>query len=306
MVVAPENYQPKPKVVYLQKKIVNVVITDEFKKVIKEVPLMEQDIREDALYKFRRKSAKSLWISAKSKRSVAQGAGMGNELVYTSEGILRQVDRMYGIGNAITYEDLIGICKMQFTTNSVSNEANAYCGKNFMEKLLNIDFTKHKDVQFTAATVLGIDIKAFKCSFGTINFKYDPTLDDIGFEDYAVILDIKNAVRYVKENQKNESVDLKNAGMDAREATRDVTIEIDAVALRGYNSILVAPSGELYNGKWTPNIDITVTTAAALPTENLTEGMIVYLTAASGTFAAGTLVQYKGGSWKEFSGVIDA
>ena len=99
---------------------------------------------------------------------------------------------------------------------------------------------------------------------------------------------------------------MKNAGMDAREATRDVTIEIDAVALRGYNSILVAPSGELYNGNWTPNIDITVTTAAALPTEDLTEGMIVYLTAASGTFAAGTLVQYKGGSWKEFSGVIDA
>jgi hypothetical protein len=306
LVVEPENYQPRPKLVYLQKKIVNVVITDEFKKVVKEVPLMEQDIREDALYKFRRKSAKSLWISAKSKRSVNQGGTMGDELVYTSEGVLRQVDRMYGIGDELSYADLIGICKMQFTTNAVSNEANAYCGKNFMEKLLNIDFTKHKDVQFTAGTVLGVDIKAFKCSFGTLNFKYDPTLDDIGFQDYCVVLDIKNAVRYVKENNKNKTIDMSQGVGDAREAQRDVTIEIDALALRGYNSILVGKGGDLVN-RWAPNTEVNVTTVAALPaTPN--DGQVVFLTSADGGFTANTLLEYSkaSGKWEEYTGVINA
>jgi hypothetical protein len=306
MVVAPENYQPRPSTVYLQKKIVNVVITDFFKEIIKKIPLMETDIREDALYKFRRKNARSLWIGAKSKRKVNQGTTMGDEYVYTSDGVLRQVDRLYGIADVVEYQDLIGISKMQFTTNSANNEANVYCGKNFIEKLLNIDFEKHKDVEFTAKTVLGVDIKAFKSTFGTLNFKYDPTLDDIGYSEFAVVVDIKSAVRYVKVDEKNTKVDMKEGAGDVREATRDITTQIDCLALRGYNSILVGQSDTLV-ARYTPNITINVTTVATLPATP-SDGDIVYLSAADAPWPAGSLIIYNGTTtdWEEYHGVIEA
>lgn len=304
MIVDPENYQPRPKLVYLQKKIVNIVLTDHFKEIVKKIPFFEQDVKDNALYNFRRKSARTFWIGVQTKRKVEVGGNMGEEFVYTSEGVLRQVQSMYGISSEVTYEDLIGICKMQFTTYSVSNEANVYCGKNFMEKLLNIDFTKHKDIEFKANSVLGIDIKAFKTTFGTLNFKYDPTLDDVGYADYAIVLDIKNASRYVKEDGRDQNVDMKKGAGENREATRDIHTQIDCLALKGFNSIMVGRSEDLLNLAGNDK-SVVATSVTELPA-NPSAGQIVFLTAENGGWAANSLLQYNGvtGKWEEYSGVI--
>jgi hypothetical protein len=308
MIVAPENYQPRPKTVYLQKKITNIVLTDHWKEIAKKVPFVVEDVRDNALYNHRRKCARTAWIGRQYKVKKQVSDTMGEEYIYFSEGVIRQVQSLYAYLDKVSYEELIAICKMQFTEYSVNNQANVYCGKNFMERLLNIDFTKHKDITFTANTVLGVDIKAFKTTFGTLNFKWDPTLDDVGYSDFACVLDIQNAVRYVKVDNKEQHVDMKKGAGENREATRDIYSQIDCIALKGFNSILIGPSNAII-----PASDKTVnstwaTSVSVLPTENLTDGMKVYLTTAIGAFPAGSILYWDlaSESWKEYSGIVDA
>lgn len=312
MHVAPENYQPRPKTVYLQKKITNIVLTDHWMEIAKKVPFVKQDVKDNALYNHRRKCARTAWIGKKYRVKKQVSDTMGEEYIYFSEGVVRQIQSMYAYLDKITYEDLIAISKMQFTDYSVNNEASVYCGKNFMEKLLNIDFTKHKDVTFTANTVLGIDIKAFKTTFGTLNFKWDPTLDDVGYSEFAFVVDIKNAVRYVKVDNKEQHVDMKKGAGENREATRDIYQQIDCIALKGFNSVMVGPShliipmsDKVVDASW-------ATSVSELPVaeegETLPDGMRIYLTAAIGSWPAGSILVYdlENTVWKEFSGIITA
>lgn len=306
MQVAPENYQPRPNRVYLQKKITNIVITDHWKEIAKKVPFILEDVKDNALYNHRRKASRTAWVGYQYRTKRSAGDTMGEEYVYFSAGVLRQFQSMYGIGNELTFADLIALTKMQFTDYSMNNEAEAYCGKDFMEKLLNIDFTKHKDVSFTSSLVMGIDIKAFKTSFGTLNFKWDPTLDDAGFSEYCLIADIKNAVRYVMVDDKQQHVDMKKGAGETREASRDIYTQIDAIALKGFNSILVGPSAKILGGSGKTATSTWATSASSLPSSNLVDGMVVYLTAAASGFPKGSLVTYNAATtaWTLYNGEV--
>jgi hypothetical protein len=301
----PENYQPRPVDVYLQKHACNIVITDYWKEVNKKYPFVEADIREDALYKFRKKRERNLWVGVQTRIKRAQSANMGDEYVYTSKGVLNQINKKYAFGEKLEFSDLIRLTKMQFTDYAASNEAEAYCGKNFMEKLLNIDFTKHKDVTFEAKTVMGIDISAFKTTFGTLNFKYTPSLDDIGYEDYCVILDMNKAVHY-KKAKKNYNIDMKEGAGENREAKRDIHIEIDALALKGYNSILVGPANGLYSKA--PNATVTFVQIAdgVLPASPVVGNVYYVTTKDAGEFPIGSVIEYKDGAWAEYEGDFEA
>lgn len=306
MITEPENYQPRPVVVYLQKKLTNIVFTDDFKESIKKLPFYEQDVLDDSLYKFRRKCCRGFWLNQQSKFKVTT-KDMGVENVYTSRGLLRQLTMNYALGDTLTYEDLINIASMQFGKYSVSKEAEVYCGLGYMQKLLLIDYTKHKDIQFVPREDIGIDIRSFKCTLGTLNFKYEPTLNDIGYQDCAVVVDMTNAVRYRKVEKKQFVVNMKEGAGENREAERRITIQSDCLALKGFNSILIAPSDQIMGKIKNPNSD-TVTSAAAVPTTDLKDGMVVLLTADSGEWAKGSLIQYDATSkgWKEYVGSISA
>lgn len=306
MLCEPENYQPRPKRVYLQKSAVNVVMTDFWKQINKKIPFIEQDVRDDALYKFRRKRAMTMVISRMSRVKRAQGGNMGEEFVYTCEGVFHQLQNKYGLGEEMLFSDLIALTKMQFTDYSVNNEANVYCGKNFIQKLLNIDFTQYKDVEFTSNTVMGIDIRAFKTTFGTLNFIHEPVMNDLGLSDFAMVIDIKNAVRYINEAGRDMKVDMKKGAGENREATRDVHIEADCLCLRGYNSILVGPSEKIlgYSGD---SVTIDFTEESTLP-ESPKNNQIILLTADTDPWKKGDLLQYDASTqtWARYSGVIDA
>lgn len=311
MQVAPENYQPRPKTVFLQKKIVNMVMTDHFKEIVKKVPFYEQDLKDDALYNFRRKSSRTLWVGKQRKVKRMVSDTMGEEFVYTSEGILRQITNLFAINDVLTFSDLVAICKMQFTDYSVSNEAEVYCGKDFMEKLLNIDFTKHKDVSFTAHQDIGIDIRSFNSTWGRLNFKHEQALDDLGYSGAAAVIDMKSATRYIKEEDKTQMVDMKKGAGETREATREIHTQIDCLALHGHNSILVAPSNLLFKYKDASKATILVTSDKLDSTtlgSKLVDGVVVYLTAAAEGFPKGALVQYSAltQSWTEYAGEIYA
>lgn len=318
MQVSPENYQPRPKTVYLQKKIVNMVMTDHFKEIVKKVPFYEQDLKDDALYNFRRKSSRTLWVGKQRRVKRMISDTMGEEFVYTSEGILRQVTNMFAMDEDLSFSDLVAISKMQFTDYSTSNEAEVYCGKDFMEKLLNIDFTKHKDISFTAHQEIGVDIRSFNSTWGKLNFKHEQALDDLGYSAAAVVLDMKSATRYIKEDDKTQMVDMKKGAGETREATREIHTQIDCLALHGHNSILVGPTELLFKFKDPKKATILVTSSSLASSAlgaKLKDGVVVYLTAdytdsnnAANNFPKGSLVQYSAltKTWTEYSGEIYA
>lgn len=305
MVVSPDNFQPVAYEVYLQKKLANIVITDEWMRQARKAKFILTDIKNNALYNFKRKNARTHWLGSK-KRITVFVPNVGDEYVYFEEGILWQIPMSYSYaGSKISMTDMNAISKMQFTTNSANNSARCYCGKNAIERILNMDMSVQRDFNVTDFEEAGIKIRRWTNNFGSMDFVHDPTLDDIGYEDFIVVLDIKNAVRYVKREQTEKVIDMSNGGGagDNREAKRTVYSTIDCVALKGYNAILVGPEEQMSKVS-TLNLTSKAITSDKLPTEGLEDGMIVYLTENDGAHEAGSLLQYDllTDSWKDFTG----
>lgn len=305
MIVDPENFQPVPYEVYLQKKLANIVFTDEWLRQAKKAKFILTDLQNNALYNFKRKNARTHWLGRK-KRLTVSVKNIGDEYVYFEEGILRQIPMSYSYNDdKITIPDLNAITKMQFTTNSVNNTAKVYCGKNAIERLLNIDVSVYRDLQVSDYEEAGMKIRKWDNNFGTLEIVHDPTLDDIGYEDFMVVLDMSNTVRYVKREQTQKEIDMSKGGggSDNREARRMVYSCIDCVALKGYNAILVGPANKMSKTA-TLNLSFNGTKASTIPTENLEDGMLIYLTADAGGFKEGDLIQYNlaQNKWEIFSG----
>ena len=301
MVVDPDNYQPVQKEVYLQKKLSNIVFTDEWLEQAKKVPFIEKDIRNNALFNFKRKAARTHWLGVKSRIKVKVD-NLGEQFIYFEEGVLRQIPMFYPYANdTLVFADLNAIAKMQFTDYSVNNEARVYCGKNFIERLLNIDMTVHKEIKFEDVTEAGMTIRKWKNNFGTLEFVHDPTLDDIGYEDFCAVVDIKNAVRYVKRDQRTDKQDMKKGTGEVQEAQREIFSMIDCIALKGYNAILVGPAEKMGMVAGLTASKNIYQVAAALPDSPKT-GTMVYLTAAAGGFGVDSIVIYNGKSWEVFDG----
>lgn len=244
MHVAPESYLPEKKDVYLQKKISTCVITDEFEAQSKKVPFGKKDVKNNTLYNFKRKCARSHWMSTPTRFDVKVKELNGNrEAVYTENGILHQIPMLYTHGEEMTDNDLIAISSLQFTDYAVSERATAFCGKKEMRRIMKlVNGAQHfKDVAKVQVNEYGIKVRKWIDNFGEIEFVYDPTLDDIGYSDFMVVIDLDNAVRYYKRDDKESTRDMKKTG-EAREAQEYNICRIDCVALRGYNAVLVCPA----------------------------------------------------------------
>ena len=304
MVVEPDNFQPEQKEVYLQKKLSNIVFTDEWLEQAKKVPFIEKDIRNNALFNFKRKNARTHWLGCKARIKVKVD-NLGEQFVYFEEGVLRQIPMFFPYANGVLrFEDLNAIAKMQFAKNSANNEARVYCGKNAIERLLNIDMTIHKEISFEDVNEAGMTIRKWKNNFGTLEFVHDPTLDDIGYEDFFVVVDIKNAVRYVKRDQRTDKQDMKKGTGTVQEAQREIFSTIDCIALKGYNAILVGPAEKM---GMVPSLASTTLykTADSLPS-NPAEGTVVYLVAPYESYKAGCIYEFKSGAWTLHEGDIHA
>lgn len=303
MVVEPDNYQPVQKEVYLQKKLSNIVFTDEWMEQAKKVPFIEKDIRNNALFNFKRKNARTHWLGKKARIKVKVD-NLGEQFVYFEEGVLRQIPMFFPYANGVlSFADLNAIAKMQFTDYSANNEARVYCGKNAIERLLNIDMTVHKEITFEDVNEAGMTIRKWKNNFGTLEFVHDPTLDDIGYEDFFVVVDIKNAVRYVKRDQRTDKQDMKKGTGEVQEAQREIFSMIDCIALKGFNAILVGPAENMGMVASLAALDNIYTRQDELPS-NPKEGQIVLLNKADGGFTDGDIVVYKNGGWVLFHGEI--
>lgn len=309
MLVPPENYQPRSEEVYLQKRAFSIIFTEEFEKIKKKAPHTVADMKEDALTKFLLRQERSYLYGTKLKFLMETKDG-AQEYAYSAEGIINQLTNSYGIGDTYTFADLIAIAKLMFTDFAESDEMYLFCGKNAIERLMKIELPKGRDVMFSTVKQFDITFNQFKCSYGTLNFTWDSTLDYMDLEDCMIGADFKGARHYVKEKSKDKTNDLSKDGYDPRLAKRYMHWEADCVALRGYNSILVGPEDKI-STLGASGVINNIISMSKLP-DTPHDGMIVALTADytdSGTstkYEKENVYIYKGGKWEIFSGQLIA
>ena len=132
-------------------------------------------------------------------------------------------------------------------------------------------------------------------------------LDELGYEECAVIFPMKDAKRYYYQKGKTVSVDHeKGAGGEVREAKSQYYIQDDCLMLTGYQSMIVGPES-LVAGYKLSALDAIVTSVAAFSeVSEPTDGQVVYLTNADGTHAVGLYV-YDGteSAWGPYRGEIN-
>lgn len=312
MVVAPDNFEPVSEKFYLQKRIFNVMFTDEFVNGKNKVAFGEEDIRRGALYSYKVNNEITDLLGYPSKAKVEVGNNMTPEYVYTTKGVLRQLNMLYTYDSSVGIQptDFTAISLMMFTRFSENDNVTALCGSEFIAGVLNMDLTVHKEIRFEDVTVGGLTMRGWKNNFGTISLIYLPIFDLLQFKKCALLVDWKNATCYMKRSGKTFRVDMKKGVGDNREATRDVYSQIYGVALKGYNSLFVCPADEVPSiGLTLPNLVNSATTygdgdgETSLP-GSATTGDVLYLTKAMDNFKAGDLVVYNGTSWTYYVGVV--
>lgn len=302
LTITPENFQPREKSVYVQKKLLNIVFTDDYEKVKKEQPITVADLKTDAIIKYNLRAERTYLMGIKSRFKAETGDGQIED-VYTSEGIINQLTNTYAIGDEYTLSDLIAISKLQFTEFSESDRCFAFCGKNAIERLENIKLEGSHQNDFINHNEFDLSFKRFKDTFGSLDFIWAQTLDLMGMSDFMVIFDPKASRRYVKIGKREQTNDMSKGGGEVRDAKRWIHQEADSVALRGYNSILVGPASKI-NKIATESLGAIIS-AAKLP-DTPTKGMKVALTKdytkGETTYEAGTVYYYDGSAWSVYAG----
>lgn len=309
LTITPENFQPREKEVYVQKKLLNIVFTDDYEKVKKEQPITVADLKTDAIIKYNLRAERTYLLGCKSRFKAETGDGQIED-VYTSEGIINQLTNTYSIGDTYTLGDMIAISKLQFTEFSENDRCFAFCGKNAIERLENIKLEGSHQNDFINHNEFDLTFKRFKDTFGSIDFVWTQTLDLMGMSDFMVIFDPKASRRYVKIGKKEQTNDMSKGGGEVRDAKRWIHQEADSVALRGYNSILVGPADKI--AKIAKESLGAIISAKELP-KTPSKGMKVALTkdftikgSNSPTddvkYEAGTVLYYTGTAWTLYTG----
>ncbi|MCQ2119991.1 MAG: hypothetical protein MJY84_08720, partial [Bacteroidales bacterium] len=152
---------------------------------------------------------------------------------------------------------------------------------------------------------MGIIVNRWHDALGILDVIHDPTLDDIGYEDFIAIIDIENAVRYYKRNERQNTQDMKKTG-EYREAERTLISMIDCIGLKGYNAVLVTPSSKLSSTLQLGGVSKLVETVpeGTQSTSGLDKTKMYYLPYEVGSFAAGSIIKYENSQWVEFSGEL--
>ena len=314
LLITPENYQPRYEEFSVQKKLLNIVWTNDFEKVKKKMPWHVADVKANAIRNYNLRAERTYWMGAKTRIQVVNG-DQSVEDAYGSKGILWQVTNSFSVSRGhITVGDLIAISKLQHTTFSQNSHSYAFCGSTFMQWLLNLDMGDNKRIiKMEDVKELDIDFKRLKTTFGTTDFTWDQGLDAIGMDEVCVVLDLEGATRYVKMGEKEFTNDMSKGAGEIRDAKREIHYEADCIALRGYNSIIVGPSDIIFSLPDTAS-RTSVVSAAMLPSSPAA-GTIVALTedytvegdgGSTTTYRAGTVWEYSNSAWTEYKGYTSA
>ncbi|MDE5812517.1 MAG: hypothetical protein K2H61_09480, partial [Muribaculaceae bacterium] len=228
---------------------------------------------------------------------------LGQQLVYTTEGVRWQIKRHLDHSGRWTFEEFVALAKMIFTGEDVPKSVVILCGKNFLENIQCIDFSKHPEVQISVKTNdLGWKVTAIHTVFGEFEFKRDPTLDYLGWSNSAAAIAYDRLVHYVYKAEHGDS-----ERIEGHEATREHTIVWDALALKGSCHIWI-------NGEETEQEDDAVKyvlwDGQMFPPEPDKDKVYVLINGITGegenprVWKSGSMVQFKNNEWTEYTGDV--
>lgn len=242
--VDPDIAVPHPTRIYLQKRGMNQVVSDYFESQRKRLPFSKAVIAEQAIANFKVRGNRTLWAGRQGKMKV-NVPKLGMQYIYTTEGIRWQFKREFQHAGAWTVEKIIAMAKMFFTGEDVPKTALLLAGKNLLEQIQCIDFSKHPEIQIsTRQNTMGWSITCLHTVFGDIEIKREPTLDRLGWSNSGALIGEDRLVHYVYSSEHTFS-----DRVDGEEATRNGILIWDAVALKGSCHIWIDGENSVPNDK---------------------------------------------------------
>lgn len=299
--VDPDIIVPQGQTVYLQKRGMNQIVSDYYEAQKKKIPFGKAVIAEAAITNFKVRGNRTLYAGRKGKFKV-QTEKAGVQYVYCTEGVRYQVKKEIQHTGKWTIEEIIALAKMTFTGEDVPKSVIALAGKNFLENIQCIDYSKHPEIQISTKTnPVGWVVTNFHTVFGDIEFKHDPTLDRLKWSNSAFIVAPDRLVHY-QYSAEHSSKDR----MEGEEATRESMLVWDALALKGSCHIWINGEGDSEN---TSATQIHLWDSAEAP-ESPVEGGVYYLLqdcpAINAEAVCGQMWQYKSAAWVEYAGDVMA
>jgi hypothetical protein len=271
--VDPDLIVPQPTTVYLQKRGMNQIVSDYYEAQKKRIPFGKAVIAEAAITNFKVRGNRTLYAGRKSKFSV-QTPKAGVQTVYTTEGVRYQVKKELQHLGKWTVEEVIALAKMVFTGEDVPKSVICLAGKNFLENIQCIDYSKHPEIQITTKTnPVGWVVTNFHTVFGDLEFKHDPTLDRLKWSNSAFIVAPDRLVHY-QYSAEHTSRDR----MEGEEATRESMLVWDALALKGSCHVWINGEATTADGNLNPDaVHFHLYEGGANAPTNPADGCVFYM-----------------------------
>ena len=192
---------------------------------------------------------RTLWAGRSGKFKVSVDK-MGLQNVYTTEGVRWQIKREMQAPVVWTVNQVIALAKMFFTGEDVPRSAILLAGKNLLEAIQHIDYSKHPEIQITTkVNSVGWTVTNFHTVFGDIEIKREPTLDSLGWSNSGALIGENRLVHYVYSSEHTFS-----DRVDGEEAMRTGVLIWDALALKGTCHIWIDGEGSedpsAAEGRW--------------------------------------------------------
>lgn len=298
--VAPSTIVPQGRGVYLQKRGMTSIVSDYFDKQKKLIPFSQAIIAEHQIRNFKREGNRTLLAGRKSKFKAKNG-DMGMQYIYTTEGVRWQINKAFNKSGRWTFSDILALSKMYFTGEDIPQNAMFLVGKNLLEELQKIDFSKHPEISIDITTnELGWAVTRLKTVFGVLELKREPAFDAVGWSNSGVLIDYKRLVHYVYKQETN----FKDR-IEGQEASKESTIVWDALALKGTCHIWVNGEDDTQQS----GVTLRLWGEATAPTSPQNKS-VYYLTVDCPEIhenaKAGQMWEYAGSKWREFDGMINA
>ena len=232
-------------------------------------------------------------VKARIKRDTGK---MGMQYVYFSMGIRWMFKRELQAPRDWSVEKFIAVSKMFNTGEDKPSGGLLLAGKNLLEKVQCIDYSKHPEIKISVVkNVIGWEVTRVHTVFGDFDIKHDPTLDRMGWSNSGALICLDRVVHYVysQEHSFNEDV-------EGEEAKRKGIITWDAPALKGTCHIWIDGEGETANPGYVMWEKDTVPTG-----KDLVEGCVYYfmkdMPGVAASAKAGEMWIYKNTKWEEYS-----
>lgn len=300
--VPADNFLPGFKQAYLQKKACAITKTDFYERIKKYVKFGGQMIKDATLSNFRKKCTSTLLFGAPGVINKYDPVTGTYEHCYFQEGIMSQLPNSYQLSGLPTVTDLIAISRMALTKYARTNIVQVYCGDLFMERLANMDFSKHPEIQFTTARDnLKVKVAKFETNFGTLEFKLDYALSENGLADSAILIPMSEAIRYIYE-EKTVDHDHKNDS-DARDAKSEYYIVDDCLMLTGLTAMFISPDTSIIGVRTDSYGTKFVSVDSLENVEEKDQDTVYYLTQNEGGYTVGPYTyDNTTTSWKAWEG----